>query len=107
MSQSIGSTEKMRKRLSKKAILSRNFILGNLNRLLEELFSLYIDYTGSLGETCFCKTQFMLLKTALDAISIGVKNCLLCQSSEKLTFIKKYMKMFKHLCLQRKKIFKF
>lgn len=64
--QPIASTEKMRKRLIKKAILSRNFFLGNLKRYLEELFC--TDYPGSPEETCFCKTQFLLLKTASDAV---------------------------------------
>lgn len=107
LGQSMTSIEKMTERLIKKAILNSNFVLGNLSILLEEPSSLCTDYSGSLGESCFCKTEFLLLKKAPDAISIGVENCLLCQSSENLTFMEKYIKMFKHLCLRRKKIFQF
>lgn len=64
--QSMASTEKMKKRLIKKAILSRNFFLGNLKKHLEDPFC--TDYPGSLEETCFYKPQFLLLKTASDAI---------------------------------------
>lgn len=45
LGQSMASIEKMKNKLIKKAVLSRNFVLGNLNRLLEEPFSLCIDYT--------------------------------------------------------------
>lgn len=62
----MASIAKMRKRLIKKAILSRNFFLGNLKRHLEEPFC--TEYPGSLEETCFCKIQFLLLRKASDAV---------------------------------------
>lgn len=58
--QSMASTEKMRKRLIKKAILGRNFFLGNLKRHLEEPFC--TEYPGSLEELAFAKLSFYFWK---------------------------------------------
>lgn len=104
LGQSIASIEGMRDRDSlKKSILSRNFILGHLNRLLEEPFFLCIDYTGNLRQTCFCKTQFLHLKTASDTISSRVKTGLLCQWWESLTFIERTWKCSNaYVCKEKK-----
>lgn len=66
----MASTEKMRKRLIKKAILSRNFFLGNLKRYLEEPFC--ADYPGSPEETCFCKLSFYFRKQSQMQFTVSI-----------------------------------